>query len=131
MLLLALQTTTSAAGDSRIDTLTLVLVVIFIAAMLALSLLIRRPESDDPSEPAPDPRQPEAFAESLTPIVPPVRRDRPAKSSPASVPVWLQGVAVPMPDASLADATRVIETLLAARRSHDLAAGLALCAPDA
>jgi hypothetical protein len=129
LLLLALQTTTSAAGDSRIDTLALVLVVIFIAAMLTLSLLLRRPESDDPGEPALEHRQADVFAGPHMPDVPPVRRDRPAGSLHAFVPVWLQGVAIPMADASLSDATRVIEALLAARRSHDLAAGLALYAP--
>ena len=102
MLLLALQTTTSAAGDSRIDTLTLVLVVIFIAAMLALSLLIRRPESDDPSEPAPDPRQPEAFAESPMPVCRLCAGIDLPGSSHGSVPrLLLQGVSSQGTDASL------------------------------
>ena len=130
LLLLALQTPTSAASDSRIDTFTLVLVVFFIAAMLALSLLVRRRDSDDPVESPPGRHQPEPPARSALPDTPPVRQVRPVPSSHASVPVWLQGVAIPAPVVSLSDITRVIEELLTARRNHDLAAGLALYAPN-
>jgi hypothetical protein len=130
LLLLALQTTPPAASDSRIDTLTLVLVVIFIAAMLALSFLIHRRESTDPVEPAPERQEPEAAARSPLPEPPPVRWDRPGPSPLGSIPVWLQGVTIPVANASLADVTRVIEALLAARRDHDLSAALALYAPE-
>jgi hypothetical protein len=129
LLLLALQTTTSAADDGRIDTLSLVLVVIFIAAMLALSLLIHRRESSDPDESTPERQRPAAPTRSELLETPP-RRDRPAPSPPAATPVWLQGVTIPVAGASLADVTRVIESLLAARRDHDLIAALALYAPE-
>src|SRR6188472_668114 len=101
----------------------------FIAAMLALSLLMRRPESDDPDVAASDGRQPEELVQSSIPELPPARRDRSSSSSRGSVPVWLQGVSLPGTDASLSASTSVIEALLTARRDHDLAAGLALFTP--
>ncbi len=131
MLLLALQTTTSAAGDRSIDTLTLILVVIFIAAMLALSISMHRSESDPPDEPvierklAADPDRPQLPATAA----PPVYRERATNQMRESVPVWLQGVTIPSADASLSDVIRLIEALLTARRNHDLAAGLNLYAP--
>ncbi len=131
MLLLALQTTTSAAGDSRIDTLTLVLVVIFIASMLALVVVDAPPGvAMIPSEPASDARQPEEFVQSSIAGVTACAPGSIARAPRArSVPVWLQGVSLPGDDASLSDATSVIEALLTARRDHDLAAGLALYPP--
>lgn len=129
MLLLALQTTTSAADDGRIDTLTLILVVIFIAAMLALSLLMRRRNPDPPNQPPPEREHPEEFERPSAVAAPPLRRERPSVPREASHPVWLQGVNLPSRDASLSDATRVIEALLTARRNHDLAGGLQFYTP--
>lgn len=130
MLLLALQTTPSAADDGPIDTLTLILVVIFIAAMLALSLLMRRENSDPPDQPPLEREHSDTFERPSDVAALPPRRERPSATREGSVPVWLQGVALPSPNASLADATRVIEALLTARRDHDLAGGLRLYTPS-
>lgn len=152
MLLLALQTTATAASDDRIDTLTLVLVVLFIAAMLGLSLAIRREGVASPDEEPTDPALPVRPARSqptdsvdVGPVGTPGHGD-PAlhrsvdranvvvgrsQDTSKPVPVWLRGVTLPSVGASLSEATRVIEALLTARRDHDLAAGMALHTPSA
>ena len=124
MLLLALQTTAAASDGRRIDAITLVLVVVFLVSIVALSLLLFRRDREDASEqpvaaPPPDPIQARA------PPISPIRRERPVLATDP-VPAWLQGVIFPDGDASLAEAASLIESLLAARRDHDLAGGLKL-----
>ncbi len=125
MLLPALQTAPTAAGDDRIDTLTLVLVVMFIVAMLALSLVMRSRESERPVDPPVEPQRPQPVADAFSVA----RRTQPA--STPSEPVWLRGVIIPAADGALTDAVRTIEALLAARRNQDIAAGLDRYTPDA
>ena len=130
MLLLALQTSTSTAGDSTIDAVTLVLVVLFIASMVALSVLLRR--GNDAPAAERDIAPPLSETAIPRPVVAPAspRAERPPLPTTAPAPVWLDGVGFPPSNASLAAATQVIELLLSARRDHDLGRGLALYTPE-
>ncbi len=120
MLLLALQTA-SPAGDDRIEVLALLLVVVFIGSMAALSFLLSRRGSDDAGD-APPISPPTASEPLPAPHAPPIPdRENSRIQPPASAPVWLDGVRFPGVATDLSAATRIIETLLAARRDRDLA----------
>jgi hypothetical protein len=127
--LLALQTTTEEIDDRSLDALTLVLLVGFVVSMVALSyLLARRGEST--TEERPQHRESDRPA-SLAP--PPLAHPRIepvtfAASAP-STPAWLSGVTFPQSSHGVSEAVACVELLLEARRSRDLAAGIALYSP--
>lgn len=128
MLVPALQTTPAASDNGNLDALTLVLVVVFIASMAALTALAMR--RTRPKEPEADP---------FPTVVPIERKDAPVAERPSLIqsratvagnsPVWLTGVSLPNTPGRVAEASRIIEELLAARRERDLARGLALYSP--
>lgn len=128
MLARALQITTNA-GDDRLDTLTVALVVVFIGSMAVLSYLLYRREEQDATDDPPVPDRSTAESRRIVPPPSAIRREAPPTAASARVPVWLSGVRFPVAGASLSGATQVIEGLLAARRDHDLARGLAFYAP--
>lgn len=134
MSLLALQTTSTVANDSRLDTLTLVLVVIFIVSMIALAVLSKRQgeSAEDLEERHRDvtPARPESERESEQTRHSAVPRPMPEPSLPKSPsPAWLSGVTIPVEAGSLSEAAALIESLLAARRGKDLSCVSALFTP--
>lgn len=130
MLLLALQTTTSTTDDSSIDALTLVLVVIFVASMVVLSVILHRGSDRAEAEsmvlpPQPEPSRPPATVASVLPSL--ERQPLPERSR---LPAWLDGVTFPTVNAPLVAAAEVVEALLSARRDHDLHRGFQLYTPE-
>ncbi|MCO5220013.1 MAG: hypothetical protein M9947_00325 [Thermomicrobiales bacterium] len=116
------------------DTLTLVLVVIFIVSMIALAVLSKRQteSAEDlegrhrdvtPARPESE-REPEQTRRSA------VSRPMPEPSPPKSPsPAWLSGVTMPVEPGSLSEAAALIESLLSARRGKDLNGVSALFTP--
>jgi hypothetical protein len=125
LLLLALQTTSAVSDDRRLDAITLILVVIFIASMVALSTFLRRGEDETEADRAVAP-PPSSPSPPRLPAAPSPTSDRPPRTATSGVPAWLDGVSFPTTEATLADAAAVIEALLSARRDNDLRRGLAL-----
>jgi hypothetical protein len=128
VLLPALQTTSTASDEGALDALTLVLVVVFIASMVALTALAARRSHSDEAAHVPGPLDNPDVGTMAPPATRPPLEHASARSTERQ-PAWLRGVVLPKREASLTDASRVIEELLAARRDHDLERGLALYAP--
>jgi hypothetical protein len=127
--LLALQTTAEGLDDGTLDALTLVLLVGFVVSMVVLSFLLARrggetTEERDPPRETERPVEPSPSPPLITRIEP-----RTVTATDPSTPAWLTGVTFPRSFQTLSDAAAVVERLLEARRTRDLAAGIALYSP--